>query len=55
MDQFNENSTTTVKEIKVVKGIILGDDNEASGEYDLFYWANFIPHYENKTVKIIGK
>ena len=54
MDQFNENSTTNT-EIKVVKGTILGIDNEASGEYDLFYWANFIPHFENKTVKIIGE
>ena len=54
MDQFNENSTTNT-EIKVVKGTILGPDNEASGEYDLFYWANFIPHFEDKTVKIIGE
>lgn len=54
MDQFNENSTTNT-EIKVVKGTILGPDNEASGEYDLFYWANFIPHFENKTVKIFGE
>jgi hypothetical protein len=54
MDQFNENLTTNT-EIKVVKGTILGPDNEASGEYDLFYWANFIPHFENKTVKIIGE
>lgn len=54
MDQFIENSTS-VTEMKVVKGTILGDDNEASGEYDLFYWANFIPHYENQTVKIFGE
>ena len=54
MDQFNENLTTNT-EIKVVKGTILGPDNEASGEYDLFYWANFIPHFENKTVKIFGE
>jgi len=54
MDQFIENATTNT-EIKVVKGTILGDDNEASGEYDLYYWANFIPHFENKTVKIFGE
>lgn len=54
MDQFNENSTTNT-EIKVVKGTILGPDNEASGEYDLFYWANLIPDFENKTVKIFGE
>jgi hypothetical protein len=54
MDQFNENITTNT-EIKVVKGTILGPDNEASGEYDLFYWANFISHFENNTVKIFGE
>ena len=54
MDQFNENLTTNT-EITVVKGTILGSDNEASGEYDLYYWANFIPQFENKTVKIIGE
>ena len=39
MEQFNENSTTSA-EIKVVKGTILGEDNEASFEYDLFYLDN---------------
>ena len=47
---MNENT-----EIKVVKGTILGLDNEASGEYDLYYLADFIPDIENKTVKIIGE
>jgi hypothetical protein len=54
MDQFIENKTIA-KEIKVVKGIILGNDNEASGEYDLFYWANFIPHFNGYEIKIIGE
>jgi hypothetical protein len=54
MDQFYEISTTNI-EIKLVKGIILGNDNEASGEYDLFYWANFIPHFNGYEIKIIGE
>jgi hypothetical protein len=54
MDHFIENITTD-KEIKVVKGTILGNDNEASGEYDLFYWANFIPHFNGYEIKIIGE
>ena len=54
MEEFNEKSVTNV-EIKVVKGTILGEDNETSYEYDLFYWANFIPHFDNKKIIIIGE
>ena len=54
MEEFSEKSTTSA-EIKIVKGTILGEDNEASYEYDLFYWANFIPHFDNKIIIIIGE
>lgn len=55
MEQFYEKSIT-VKEIKVVKGIIKADDNNIITEYDLFYWANFIPHFSNdNNIKIIGE
>lgn len=54
MEQFNE-KTITYTEIKVVKGTITSVDNELFPEYDLFYWANFIPHFNNKKIKIIGE
>jgi hypothetical protein len=55
MEQFYEKSIT-VKEIKVVKGIIKADDNNIITEYDLFYWANFIPHFSNdNNIRIIGE
>jgi hypothetical protein len=54
MEQFSENITTNI-EIKVVKGTILKEENELTDEYNLFYWANFIPHFNNKTIIIIGE
>jgi hypothetical protein len=42
-------------EIKVVKGTILPEENELGSEYSLFYWANFVPHYDGKMIFIIGE
>ena len=48
MEQFLENTVTNL-EIKVVKGTILAEENElSSNEYNLFYWANFIPYFDKK-------
>ena len=49
------NHSTKIIEIKVVRGTILPEDNEIGGVYALFYWANFVPHYDGKTVLIIGE
>ena len=54
MDQFEVTNTSLVK-IKVVKGTIAPEDNELGDEYKLFYWANFIPHFDKKIVIIIGE
>ena len=54
MNQFEENTTSLVK-IKVVKGTIKLEDNELGDEYNLFYWANFVPHFDNKYLTIIGE
>jgi hypothetical protein len=54
MEQFYENSTE-YKEIKIVKGIIKSFDNEMTEQYDLFYWANFIPHFRGDIIKITGE
>jgi Tat protein secretion system quality control protein TatD with DNase activity len=55
MEQFSEN-ITSIMEMKVVKGTILKTtENELSDDYDLFYWANCVPHYDNKNIIIIGE
>ena len=54
MEQFLEDIVTNI-EIKVVKGTITKEENELSDEYNLFYWANFIPHFDNKKILIIGE
>jgi hypothetical protein len=55
MEQFLEHIVTNI-EIKVVKGTILAEENELnSSEYNLFYWANFIPHFDKKKILIIGE
>ena len=54
MEQFLEDTVTNI-EIKVVKGTITKEENELSDEYNLFYWANFIPHFDNKKILIIGE
>jgi hypothetical protein len=54
MEKFkNHNLTTT--EIKVVSGTITNEENELSSDTDIFYWANFIPHFDNKTIFIMGE
>ena len=50
-----ENHSITTVEIKVVQGTINQDENEIGSEYALFYWANFVPHYDGKTVFVIGE
>ena len=47
--------TTQIKEIKVVNGSIFAEDNELESEYDLFYWANFVPHFIDGKFYIIGE
>ena len=42
-------------EIKVVQGTIEPEDNEIESKNALFYWANFVPHYDEKTVFVIGE
>ena len=54
MEQFKKNNLSTVN-IKVVKGIILPNENEMTDDYELFYWANFIPHFNDKTIQIVGE
>lgn len=54
MEKFAENITETIT-IKVVKGTIPTAQNMCSDEYDLFYWANFIPHFNNKKIQIVGE
>ena len=54
MNQFEENTTSLVK-IKVVKGTIAPEDNELGDEYKLFYWANFIPHFDKKIFPFLVK
>ena len=49
------NHTIKTIEIKVVQGTIEPEDNELETEYPLFYWANFVPHYEGKMIFIIGE
>jgi hypothetical protein len=47
--------TITNIEIKVVNGTLLAQDNDLESEYDLFYWANFVPHFINGNFIIIGE
>jgi len=49
------NHTTSTIEIKVVRGTVLAEENDIGGDYALFYWANFVPHYDGKTMLIIGE
>ena len=42
-------------EIKVVQGTIEPEDNELGCEFALFYWANFVPHYDGKAIFVIGE
>jgi hypothetical protein len=47
--------TVTTTELKVVNGTILAENNDLGTEYDLFYWANFVPHFEAGQYLIIGE
>jgi hypothetical protein len=47
--------TVTTTEIKVINGTILAQDNDLGTEYDLFYWANFVPHFISGDFLIIGE
>jgi hypothetical protein len=50
-----EQHTVTTIEIKVVNGTLLAQDNDFGSEYDLFYWANFVPHFVAGEFIIIGE
>jgi hypothetical protein len=50
-----EQHTVTTIQIKVVNGTILAQDNDFGSEYDLFYWANFVPHFVAGEFLIIGE
>ena len=52
---FFQEHTITSTTIKVVKGTILSDDNELDSDYNLFYWANFVPHFKAGHFFIIGE
>jgi hypothetical protein len=43
------------KQIKVINGVILAEDNDLESKYDLFYWANFVPHFIDGKFYIIGE
>lgn len=47
--------TITNTPIKVVRGTILANDNELGTDYNLFYWANFVPHFSTSQFFIIGE
>ena len=50
-----EHHVVTLTTMKVVNGTILAEDNDLGTEYDLFYWANFVPHYVAGEFFIIGE
>jgi len=47
--------TVTTTQIKVINGTISAKDNDLDSEYDLFYWANFVPHFVDGDFLIIGE
>ena len=54
MQDHNAHTVTTTQ-IKVINGTILAEDNDLDSEYDLFYWANFVPHFVDGNFLIIGE
>ena len=50
-----QDHTVTTTQIKVVNGTILAEENDLGTEYDLFYWANFVPHFVGGNFLIIGE
>ena len=53
--QDHNTHTVTTKQIKVINGTILAENNDHDSEYDLFYWANFVPHFVDGNFLIIGE
>ena len=53
--EFFKNHNLTTTEITVVSGTITNEENELGSDTDIFYWANFIPHFDNKTIFIMGE
>jgi hypothetical protein len=54
MEQFSEDIIKII-DIRVSQGIIKSNENELVDDQDLFYWANFVPHFDNKKFIIIGE
>lgn len=54
MEQFSEDIINFI-EIRVSQGIIKAHENELVDNSDIFYWANFVPHYDKKKFIIIGE
>jgi hypothetical protein len=53
---MDSNYTNINKTVNYSSGIIKTDENICSDEYDLLYWAYFIPNgFDNKIVRIIGQ
>jgi len=50
-----EHHTVTTTQIKVINGTILAEENDLGTEYNLFYWANFVPHFVSGQFLIIGE
>jgi len=48
---MNDYRIMTTQQINVVTGVI--QENELGNT--VFYWANFLPHYNNNTMYIIGE
>ena len=54
LTDFKEHIVTNTT-IKVVRGTIMAEDNELGTEYNLFYWANFLPRFNAGYFSIIGE
>ncbi len=57
MDSYNsDNRNNSVKSIRYASGTIKIDENMCTMEYDLLYWAYFVPNdFNNKVINIIGE
>lgn len=51
---FQEHTITNTS-IKVVNGTISAEENTLGPDYNLFYWANFVPHFNAGHFFIIGE
>jgi hypothetical protein len=54
LTNFQEHAIINTQ-IKVVKGTIAGEENTLGPDYNLFYWANFVPHFNAGHYFIIGE